>query len=34
LVMEGKISVEQAMFYANDKDSLKRELEWKARETH
>jgi twitching motility protein PilT len=27
LVMEGKISVEQAMFYANDKDSLKRELE-------
>ena len=34
LVMEGKISVDQAMFYANDKDSLKRELEWKARETH
>ena len=29
LVMQGKISVDMAMFYANDKDSLKRELETK-----
>jgi twitching motility protein PilT len=27
LVMEGKITVDMAMFYANDKDALKRELE-------
>ena len=33
LVMEGKITVDMAMFYANDKDALKRELEWKAQET-
>jgi hypothetical protein len=31
--MEGKITVDMAMFYANDKDALKRELEWKAQET-
>ena len=31
LVMEGKISVEQAMFYANDRDALKRELEQKSK---
>ena len=30
LVMEGKISVDMAMFYANDRDALKRELEAKA----
>lgn len=30
LVMEGKISVDMAMFYANDRDALKRELETKA----
>ena len=29
LVMEGKITVDMAMFYANDRDSLKRELETK-----
>ena len=29
LVMEGKISVDMAMFYANDRDALKRELETK-----
>ena len=29
LVMEGKITVDMAMFYANDRDSLKRELEEK-----
>ena len=31
LVMEGKISIEQAMFYANDRDALKRELEQKSK---
>lgn len=31
LVMEGKISVDQAMFYANDRDALKRELEQKSK---
>jgi twitching motility protein PilT len=31
LVMEGKISVEMAMFYANDRDALKRELEQKSK---
>ena len=31
LVMEGKISVEQALFYANDRDALKRELEQKSK---
>ena len=29
LVMEGKITVEMALFYANDRDALKRELEQK-----
>ncbi|MBQ5945710.1 hypothetical protein IJL65_05030 [bacterium] len=31
LVMEGKISVEMALFYANDRDALKRELEQKSK---
>jgi twitching motility protein PilT len=33
LVMEWKISVEQALFYANDRDALKRELEQKTKTT-
>lgn len=33
LVMEWKISVEMALFYANDRDALKRELEQKSKET-
>lgn len=31
LVMEGKITVEMAMYYANDRDALKRELEQKSK---
>lgn len=31
LVMEGKITVEMALFYANDRDALKRELEQKSK---
>ena len=31
LVMEGKITVEMAMYYANDRDTLKRELEQKSK---
>lgn len=33
LVMEWKISIEQALFYANDRDALKRELEQKSKST-
>ena len=33
LVMEWKITVEQALFYANDRDALKRELEQKTKST-
>jgi Tfp pilus assembly pilus retraction ATPase PilT len=32
LVMEWKITAEMAMFYANDRDTLKRELEQKSKE--